>query len=112
MPVAKVDFVLLDNGTASLTATPVDAVGLPTTLPAGTPAATWTSSDPGLVITPVSSDATGLTAIASPATPPVLVTGAVPTVSVTLASGTVISGSGDPIDIVAGGAAGFGVVEQ
>lgn len=110
---ATVDFQLLDNGTAQLTASPVDAAGLAATLPAGTPAASWASSDPGVVITPVASDPTGLTAIAAPATPPVLVTGAVPTVSVTLpGAASPISGTGAPIDVVAGGPTGFTVAEQ
>lgn len=109
-----VDFQLLDNGTAALTATPTDSFGFATSLPATAAAATWTSSDPGLVITANASDPTGLTAVASPASPPVLLTGAIPTCSCNLgdAAGTVITGSGDPIDVVAGPAGSFAVVEQ
>jgi len=109
---ASVDFQLLDNGTALATATPQDAAGLTTTLPAGTSTPVWTSSDPGVTVVPVATDSTGLTATVAPAVPPVLLTGAVITVSATLASGTAISGSGNPIDVVSGGASGFQVTEQ
>ena len=113
---ATVDFQLLDNGTARLTATPVDAAGLATKLPDGTPPASWTSSDPGLVITLDPADPSGLTAIASPATPPVLVTGAIPTVTAnfTSADGSVktITGAGAGIDVVAGEAGSFTVQES
>lgn len=110
---AAVDFQLLDNGTAKAVATPQDSVGVATTLPAGTSTPTWASSDPGVVVAPDPSDASGLTAIVSPATPPVLVTGAVISVSATLPDGTtVITGSGDPIDVIAGGPTGFKVVES
>lgn len=109
---ATVDFQLLDNGTALLTATPVDAAGFPATLPAGTAAATWASSNAGLTITPVATDPTGLTATAAPAVPPVLLTGAVCTISVVLASGSTITGSGAPIDVVSGPAGSFTVAEQ
>ena len=109
---AGVDFQLLDNGTALATATPQDGAGLATSLPSGTAAPTWTSSDPGVVVTPVATDPSGLTATVSPATPPVLVTGAVITVNATLASGTAITGSGTPIDVISGGPTGFQVVEQ
>lgn len=110
---ATVDFQLLDNGTATLTATPVDSVGIPTTLPAGSGAGVWTSSNPGLVVTVNPNDASGLTATVAPAQPPALLTGAVCTISVLLPDGvTTITGNSDPIDIIAGGATGFTVVEQ
>lgn len=100
---AGLDFDLQDNGQAIATLTVVDAAGLATTLPDGvTPS--WASSDPGVVVTPA---ADGLTATVSPATPPVLVTGAVITVSATLPDSTVITGTSQGIDVVAGGAAGF-----
>lgn len=111
---ASVDFRLVDNGSATATLTPVDTVGLATTLPAGTSTPTWTSSDPGVVVTAA---ADGLSAQVTPATPPVLVTGAVITATATLpnnadgSAGATITGSGTPIDVVAGGPAGFQITE-
>lgn len=114
---AAVDFQILDNGTATATATPVDALGELTTLPVGSPAPTWTVQDSTnatstfLTLTPVTSDPTGLTqtiTVTLPTPPPSpLPTGLV--VSVT--AGT-ISGSGNPIDIVPGPASNFVVAEQ
>jgi hypothetical protein len=102
---AAVDFQLFDNGQAVATLSVLDAAGLPTVLPAGTPPPTWTSSNPGVL---VSASADGLSAIVSPATPPVLVTGAVLTASTTLAGATSpITGTSDPIDVAGSGAAGF-----
>jgi hypothetical protein len=116
---SKVRVAIQDNGTALLTATPTDAMGLATTLPTGTTTPVWTSSDPGIVVTPVATDATGLTATAAPATPPVLVTGVVATVTATLptnpdgSAGATISGS-TPADlsVVAGGPTGFQIAES
>jgi len=67
-------------------------------LPAGTSVPTWTSSDPGVVVSPAPD---GLSAIVSHATPPVLVTGVIVSASATLPNGTVITGKSQPIDIVA-----------
>lgn len=114
---ASVDFQLLDNGTAKLTATPLDKKGLATKLPAAGIVANWKSSDPGVVITvDLANDPSGLTAIAAPSDPPVLVTGAVPTVTadnVPQDDGTTatITGDGAPIDVVAGAAGSFVVAE-
>ncbi len=102
-----VDFQLLDNGTMKATLTVLDAAGLATTWPTGQPIV-WTVSDPGVVATP----ADGLSAILAPASPPVLVTGVIPTATGTLADGTVITVNGDPIDVIAGGAAGFQMAES
>jgi len=113
---AAVDFQLLDDGTARLTATALDKKGLATKLPDGI-VASWKSSAPGLVITQdLVADPTGLTATAAPSDPPVLVTGAIPTVSadnVPQEDGTTatITGDGNPIDIVAGPAGTFVVAE-
>jgi len=102
----KLKFNVLDNGHATATLTPVDAVGIATTLPAGSGVPTWASSDPGVVLTPA---ADGMTCDVAPASPPVLVTGAVITATCVLADGTSITGSNsaDPINIVAGPAGSF-----
>ena len=102
---ATLDFQLLDNGTATATLTPIDAAGLATTLPAGTPIPVWVSSDPSVVVTAA---ADGMSATVAPATPPVAKTGVTISVSTTLASGTSISGS-DVVDVVAGTATGFAI---
>lgn len=101
---AGIDFQLFDNGQAVATLTPVDAAGLDTALPDGTSVPVWVSSDPGLV---VAGSTDGLSAIVTPAVPPVLVQNATLTVSATLPDGTVITGTSDPIDIVSGGPTGF-----
>ena len=107
---AAVDFILKDNGTATATLTPIDAAGLATRLPDGAGVPVWTSSDAGVVVTAA---ADGLSAVVTPATPPVLVTGAVITATSTLADGvTTLTGSGDPIDVVASDAVGFAIAEQ
>jgi hypothetical protein len=105
---ASVDFQLFDNGQATVTLTPIDAVGNPTKLPDGTPPPTWTSSDPAVVVSSVSAD--GLSAILNPSG--TLATGVVITATTTLPNGTAISGSGDPIDVVASGPTGFSIAEQ
>ena len=101
---ASLDFQLLDSGQATATLSPVDAADIPTTLPAGTPVPTWTSSDPGITVTAA---ADGMSATVAPASPPVMVTAAVITATTTLASGTVLTGTSDPIDVVGGGPTGF-----
>lgn len=103
---ATIDFQLFDNGSAVASLTPEDSLQMDTTLPAGTSVPAWVPSDPGIV---VSGSADGLSAIVTPAAPPVLVTGATVSVSATLPDGTVISGTSDPIDVVAGGPTGFKV---
>ena len=110
---ATVDFQLLDNGTAKAVATPVDAAGLTTTLPAGSGTPAWSSSDTTTVVaTPDPTDPSGLTATVTPATPPKLGTGIVVSVTATLPDGTSITGSGDPIDVVSGGPTGFSIAES
>ena len=105
---ATVDFTLFDNGQAVGTASVVDAAGFPTTLPAGTSVPTWTPSDPSAIA--VSPAADGMSAIVSPATPPKLATGVTITVSATESDGTtILTGVSDPIDVVAGPAAGFAI---
>lgn len=91
---------LLDNGTAAGTLSVQDAAGLPTTLPAGV-VPTYASSDPGVVVTPA---ADGLSCTIAPATPPVLVTGAIITASAAMPDGTTLSAdnSSDPLNVVAG----------
>ena len=104
---ATVDFQLFDNGQATATLTPIDAVGNATTLPDGTAPPSWTSSDPAVV---VSAAADGLSAILTPSG--TLATGVVITATTTLASGAVITGSGAPIDVVASGPTSFAIQEQ
>jgi hypothetical protein len=48
----------------------------------------------------------------TPSAPPQLATGVIITAPSTLADGTTLSGSGDPIDVVGGTAAGFKIAEQ
>ncbi len=107
------DFTFLDSGQATGALSLIDSMGLKAQLPAGSTLSvpTWTCSDPGIVVTPA---ADGLTANLKPATPPVLVTGAVITVSgatMTNADGTTVALAApppsQPIDVVAGGPAGF-----
>jgi hypothetical protein len=107
-----IDFQLLDNGTAKATLTTVDAAGEPAVIPSTSTLAApaWSSSSPGLVITPA---ADGLSATIAPSVPPVLVTDAIITVgpaTLTDASGnvTTIAGvSSEGIDVIAGGPSGF-----
>lgn len=103
---ATVDFQLLDNGTAKATLTPVDAAGNPTSMPAGTTIPAWTSSNPAITIAPA---ADGMSATL---TATALATAVVITATATLADGTTqLTGSGNPIDVVAGGAVGFTITE-
>lgn len=104
-----------DNGTATATLGFVDAAGLAiATLPAGStlPPPPWATSDPGLVLTPA---ADGLSCLISPSAPPVLVTGAVVTAgpdTYTDPTGNQLafsSVSTEPLNVVAGGPAGFSI---
>jgi hypothetical protein len=103
---AAVDFTLFDNGSAVATLTPKDKAGLDTAWPADASIPTGVSSDPGLV---VAMAADGLSAIVTPSVPPVKLTGATITFTGTLADGTVITGTSDPIDVVATGPSTFGI---
>ena len=104
---ATVDFQLLDNGTATATLTPVDAAGNPTSMPTGASTPVWTSSNPAIIIAPA---ADGMSATL---TPTGLATGVVITATATLADGTTtLTGSGNPIDVVAGAATAFAISEQ
>lgn len=106
---AGVDFVVLDNGTVKFTATPVDSVGNPTTLPAGTPPLTWVSDNAAITLAADPADTSGF-ALSQIGTPTALATGVNVTCSTTVASGT-ISGAAAPVDVVAGPAGGFTVAE-
>jgi hypothetical protein len=109
---AGLDITLLDSGTATATLGFVDSVGIATSLPAGSTVAgqVWSSSNPAIVVTP---SADGLSAALAPSTPPVLATAVTISVSagtVTNADGTtetVTGATSQPIDVVAGGPAGF-----
>lgn len=101
---ASIDFQLKDDGSAVAVLKPFDAAGLDTAFDAGAKA-TFTSSDPNVL---ADLNADNLSATVHPATPPVLVTGAVITVSVTLVDGSVLGPvSSDPIDVVPDVAVGF-----
>ena len=112
---ATLDFQLLDNGTAQALLKPVDAAGMLATLPTGTPAPTWTASDPGITVTP---GPDGLSAVVAPANPPVLVTGVTITATTTLPPvapatvGVTLTGTSTPIDVTAGGPVGFQISLQ
>lgn len=107
---ATVDLQVLDSGKVKYVFNPVDAAGNPAALPAGTPALSFTSSDPALTVEPDPSDSTGLTAIGTPSGK--LATGVVVTGQTTLpGSSTPIGGTAAPVDIVAGGPSGFQVQE-
>lgn len=106
----KMKITVLDNGTAKAVASPVDSVGIGTTLPDGSSVPAWTASDPGVVISPDASDPTGLTAIFGPASPPALVDAFTVSVDSTLPDGTThVTGTSESNSIVAGGPTGFTV---
>ena len=107
---AGVDFVIQDNGTVKYTLTPVDAMGNATTLAAGTPAVTATSSDPALTLAADPAETSGFS-LSWIGTPSALATGVVASFTTTQPDGSVVAGSGDPVDIVAGPAGGFTVTE-
>jgi hypothetical protein len=109
----KLKVTITDTGSAIVTAVAVDEAGFPTSLPAGSSTPAWSSNNPGVVVTPLASDPTGLTATITPATPPVLVTGAQVSVSATLPGATAPITGSTPADInvVAGGPTGFQVTE-
>ena len=105
---ATIDLQLPDSGTGTATLTFTDSAGLPTALPAGT-VPVWSSSNPAIVLTP---SADGTSAQFGPATPPVLATAVVLTAVTTLPSGTVITATGQAIDVIGGGPAGVQMVES
>lgn len=105
---AAVDFQLLDNGTATATITPVDTLGNPTTMPAGASVPVWTSSDPSVNVLAAGD---GLSAVLTPSG--MLAVGVTITADSVLADGTThITGTGNPIDVIAGPATGFKIVES
>ena len=100
-----VSLEILENGTVRYSAQPVDANGNATSLPAGSPPATWASSDPDLTLAPDPSDTSGfnLLQIGTAGTAPA--TGVVATITDTItnpADGSVstITGAADPVNIV------------
>lgn len=109
---ATVDFQVLDNGTVKFTATPVDSVGNPATLPAGTPPLTWSADQAALTLAADPADTSGF-ALSQIGTPTALATGVNVSCSTTLAGASAsIVGAATPVDIVAGPAGGFAVAEQ
>jgi len=107
---ASIDFQLHDDGTATGTLTPEDALAADTVLPVGTSVPVWTSSSPDIVVT---ASADGMTAKIVPSSPPVLVTGVTVSASATLPNnpdgspGATITGTSEGIDVVPGGPTGF-----
>ena len=99
-----VDFQMFDNGQALATLTIVDAKGIPTVMPPGSQGIAWSSSDPAIVVSPSEDQ---MSAILTPVDPPVLAQNVVITAQSTLPDTTVITGTTQPIDVVAGGPAGF-----
>lgn len=94
---AGIDFQFFENGQATASLTPVDASGNATTMPAGSTVPAWVSSDPGITVSPA---ADGLSALLTADGTPV--TAATLTVTATLPDGTTtITGTSDPIDVVA-----------
>jgi hypothetical protein len=112
---ASLDLPLPDSGTGTATLSFVDAAGLSgAVLPPGS-ATVWTSSDPTVIS--VAGNADNVTAAFGPATPVKLGTGIVISSATTLpavgaAAPVVISASGQPIDVIAGGPAGAQMVES
>jgi hypothetical protein len=105
---AALDFTILDNGSAEATITSiVDAAGQPSTFPTGT-VPVWTVSAPALQLAPA---ADGMSCSVAPASPPALATGLTLTVTVTFADAAgvpvTLTATSQPIDIIAGGPAGF-----
>lgn len=111
---ASLDFQLADNGTVTGTLSFVDAAGLTTNLAPGQTASvpSWTPSSPAIVATAA---ADGLSAVITPATPPVLATDVTITVSavtITNADGTTLvlpAETSEGIDVVGSGVAGFAI---
>jgi hypothetical protein len=93
---ATVDVVINENGTATATLAPVDASGNDTSMPAGASVPAWVSSDPDISVAPA---ADGLSALFTAGTTPI--TAATVTATSTLADGSSIKGTTDPIDVVA-----------
>lgn len=108
---AGVDFQIQDNGTVKYTLTPVDALGNAAPLAPGTPAVTATSSDPALSLAADPAETSGFS-LSWIGTPTALATGVVASFTTTQPDGSVVAGSGDPVDIVAGPAGAFTVQEQ
>lgn len=110
---ASIDFQENVNGTATLTATPIPAGSK---LPAGV-VASWGVNPDGTpagglqVVADLTKDPQGLVAIATGVAAEI---GAVPQISATLPDGSVIIGTGVPIDVVANAQSptGFSVAEQ
>lgn len=104
---SSINFQLLDNGTATATLTPVDAAGNPTSMPTGATIPVWTSSD---MAVSVLASGDGMSATLTPSGS--LATGVIITADAILADGTThIMGTGNPIDVIAGPATGFKIVE-
>ncbi len=112
---ASIEFDFFDNGQAVATLNLIDAAGLPAALPAGASLSVppWASDNPGVVVSPA---ADGMSAILTPSTPPVLVTG----VNITAGPATLTNADGSTVTITAavgvvgvksGGPSGFQMTE-
>lgn len=117
---ATVDLEIVDNGKGvRYTLTPVDSLGNPVNLPAGTPPVTGVVTDNtgaastllALSVDPADTSGFGLIQIGTPSG--ALGTGIVATFSTTLPGATSpISQAADPVDVIAGPAGGFLVQES
>jgi hypothetical protein len=92
---ATVDFQINENGTATATLVPVDANGNDTSMPAGASVPVWTASDPDIS---VAQAADGMSAVFTAGT--TAITAATATATSTLADGTTLTGTTDPIDVI------------
>jgi hypothetical protein len=95
-----------------LTAVPVGGTANYPLTPDGTSVPAWSSSSPGLVVTPVGDPMTGLKAVVRHGTPPEVIIGATVTVSYQLAGNVTVEGVSKPIDVVKGGHKGWKVVSR
>lgn len=109
----KLTFSVLDSGKVAFAARVVDSMGNPPNppgLPSGTSTPAYSSSDSTVLsVATDPSDPTGLKGVGSPLA---LGTGVVVSISATLPDGTLITGSADPIDVIAGPGTSFVVDES
>jgi hypothetical protein len=109
---AAMDLTLTDTGSGAAALTLYDTAGLLAVVPStSTVAASWTSSDPSIVVTP---GANPLNATFAPSVPPVAVTGVTITAVVTITDPTIptitLTAVSQGIDVVGGDAASMQMV--
>jgi hypothetical protein len=106
---ASISFQAHSNGTATVTFNVTDALGNPTTLPAGTPKPDWGTSN--RVVT-VQREPDGMTALLKIDEPAERASGVIITAQTTVAGGHVVSGKSGPIKVVDGTQITGYVIEQ